>query len=301
MNDPISSLADSPVRASEMENVFIVGAPRSGTTWLQRMISAHPFVAGGPETHFFEGFGPILRKFPSLQPPGAHKSEVGLPAYWTDEMFRGVLIDLWDRTNAQLLAKKPSASTLSEKTPAHAIEIDAITYVLPRARFIHMIRDGRAVSSSLMAAAREPWGRGWAPGSARKAARMWNYHVQGARRYAAALGDRQYIEITYEQLSCDTAGQLKRLFEFLQIGADDAELQGIISANAFEKQKWPQGIEPLAPAGKSGDSSEAGGFFRKGKTDSWKRDLGLLQKLIITFAGRKSLRECGYPLFRGLL
>src|SRR5689334_13433315 len=32
---------------------FVVGAPRSGTTWLQQLLYAHPLVATGGETHLF--------------------------------------------------------------------------------------------------------------------------------------------------------------------------------------------------------------------------------------------------------
>src|SRR5947208_10995760 len=36
--------------------VFIVGAQRSGTTWLQRLLASHPAIAGGQESHLFSGY-----------------------------------------------------------------------------------------------------------------------------------------------------------------------------------------------------------------------------------------------------
>src|SRR5687768_17973655 len=41
--------------------VFVIGSPRSGTTWVQRLLVAHPAVCGGQESHFFAAFGPPLR------------------------------------------------------------------------------------------------------------------------------------------------------------------------------------------------------------------------------------------------
>ena len=42
------------------EPVLVVGSPRSGTTWLERMLSAHPGLDGpGRETALFESLGPL--------------------------------------------------------------------------------------------------------------------------------------------------------------------------------------------------------------------------------------------------
>ena len=39
-----------------MNVFFVCGAPKSGTTWLQRLLDAHPQVACAGEGHFIERF-----------------------------------------------------------------------------------------------------------------------------------------------------------------------------------------------------------------------------------------------------
>ena len=46
---------------SAVGRVFVVGCPRSGTTLLQGILSAHPDVWSLPETHFFEMLEPGRR------------------------------------------------------------------------------------------------------------------------------------------------------------------------------------------------------------------------------------------------
>lgn len=42
--------------------VFLVGSPRSGTTWVQRLLASHPQIQTGQESHLFAAYiGPQLR------------------------------------------------------------------------------------------------------------------------------------------------------------------------------------------------------------------------------------------------
>src|SRR4051794_19181933 len=55
------SRADSPLRG---RMIFNVGARRSGTFWLQRIVAAHPGVSAVPsETHLFsDGIAPLFSR-----------------------------------------------------------------------------------------------------------------------------------------------------------------------------------------------------------------------------------------------
>lgn len=43
------------------EPIFLVGVPRSGTTMLAEMLSRHPSITCGPETHYFEYLAKVPR------------------------------------------------------------------------------------------------------------------------------------------------------------------------------------------------------------------------------------------------
>src|SRR3954468_24306620 len=49
--------------------IFIVGVPRSGTTWLHQMLSVHPDVVTAGEAHVFcEGISTLLRNHDDPDP-----------------------------------------------------------------------------------------------------------------------------------------------------------------------------------------------------------------------------------------
>ena len=144
--------------------VFVVGAPRSGTTWLQRLLAAHPRVATGQESHLFSEFvGPQLRAWRKHERAAAvERGGVGPGCYHTEEEFLGILRDYMRRLLAPLLEARGTAELFVEKTPGHALYVAEIHELLPEARFIHIIRDARDVVVSLLTAAGS-WGQGWAP------------------------------------------------------------------------------------------------------------------------------------------
>src|SRR6478672_7632742 len=58
---------------------FVVGAPRSGTTWLQQLLFAHPMTCTSGESHMFcEVLGPVFENF---RQPG----EIANINTWVDE------------------------------------------------------------------------------------------------------------------------------------------------------------------------------------------------------------------------
>jgi LPS sulfotransferase NodH len=52
VNDKVSALR----KKMETKLIFIVGAPRSGTTLLAEMLSSHPDICSSPETHYFSRY-----------------------------------------------------------------------------------------------------------------------------------------------------------------------------------------------------------------------------------------------------
>src|SRR5215212_5800458 len=137
------SRADSPL-AGRM--IFNVGARRSGTLWLQRVVAAHPDVAAIPtESHLFShGIAPLLERFHH----GA-RSSPHLGALYVD---REVLLDaareFCDRIFGELL--DPGKRYLAERTPLHVLHLDLIGSIYPDASYVHIIRDGRDVARSLV-------------------------------------------------------------------------------------------------------------------------------------------------------
>src|ERR671934_777469 len=73
--------------------VCIVGCPRSGTTWLQRLLAGHPNVRTGQESDVFDIYvGPQLRAWRrELDPTSSGRGGVGLACYFDEQTFLGIL------------------------------------------------------------------------------------------------------------------------------------------------------------------------------------------------------------------
>lgn len=184
------------------EPIFVVGHPRSGTSWLNSLISAHPRLAGGPETHLFN-----LYLIPFFQQH--HMDWIG---QWIPMDYRLKLLrELADDIFAYRLAEEQKIRIV-EKTPTHAHYIKEIKILYPRSKFIHIIRDGRDVAVSLFRSFTPRFE--WAPKSASEAADRW----MGTLEYVEDMkhqfpGDIE--EVRYEDLAADSEKNLKKLFYFV--------------------------------------------------------------------------------------
>ncbi len=99
------------------------------------------------------------------------------------------------RTFYRYYAEQQGKPRWGDKTPGYVREMIRIEHVLPEARFIHLIRDGRDVALSVL-------GMDWGPDTVESAARRWKKRVLRGREQAARLP--HYIEVRYEDLILDT-------------------------------------------------------------------------------------------------
>jgi len=193
--------------------VFVVGSPRSGTTFLGRSIGSLPgFVDLGE-------VAPHKASVPEL---------VALPAEDAAGRIRRTL------AVARRLGLVGSLRSV-EQTPETVFVAEAAALAFPSARFVHIVRDGRDVVCSLLDRGWLSQGRGggddaglpygaeprfWVEqirleeflrtSDARRAAWAWRAYVQAAR----SLGERAH-EIRYERMVTDPDGVAADLAVFL--------------------------------------------------------------------------------------
>jgi len=200
---------------------FIVGVARSGTTLLRFMLDAHSELAIPPETGFLPNvahLGPDARD--------AFLSTVTGFESWPDFHLDADL--LRERTALlapfavpaalrifyRLYAERFGKARWGDKTPSYGLHAAAIETLLPEARFIHIIRDGRDVALSV----RPLW---FAPGpTLEDAARDWADRIQRTRAECARA--THAIEIRYEDLVTSPEAALRRVCTFLDLGFEPA-------------------------------------------------------------------------------
>jgi len=198
----------------------------SGTTMLLDCLNGHPDLFGfRRETKILPYFIQSSQKYGDLSKDKNFKKmwddfrrmscfkyvnngkAVPLPEDWPDtpRNVAGVI----DRTFLYF-ADKEGKSRWCEKTPMHAQHICLLARTFPEARFIHIIRDGRACAASFH--------RRWRY-TPELTIYRWKSIALEARRQGQTIPDR-YFELRYEDLTDSPETWLKKLCDFLQIPDD---------------------------------------------------------------------------------
>lgn len=260
---------------------LVVGAPRSGTTLVQRLLLADPRCVGGQESHFLATFGQALRDFDRKQSlPRPH----GLACYWTRAALVAEIRGLWSRTFVPVVERRPGAEVFVEKTPDHALWLDVAAELTPAARVVHVVRDARAVVASLLSASRAPWGRPWAPRSAEAAVTIWRRHME------AALASPLPVHLVrYEDIVDGAPGAVDGLFRFLGL-APEGRIGGgppapERSTDAFVSTGELRSL-PSEPEGFARPAAEA--------RDAWRRELGWWDERRVWRATADLMEPLGY-------
>ena len=264
--------------------LFIIGAPRSGTTWLQAMLGAHPAVCTTVELTLFTQYTrPWLNAWRAESGHiAAGDWHQGLPVLWTESEFQGFLQEFLDRVYKKVLETKPEATHILDKHPGYTACVAEIRWLLPRAQFIHVIRDGRDVAASLVAAQRD---MGFGCRTIREAAHIWRSSIEQARSARTLAGD--YLEIRYEDLLATPRSSLKTVFEFSHLPVNDQLVDSIVEHCAFDKMK--QTLQSPASGIK-----EHPAHFRKGTTGGWKEDFRPIDRYFFHRIAGQLLSELGY-------
>lgn len=264
--------------------LYIIGSPRSGTTMLQILLGSHPQVATTVELTLFTRYvGPWLATY---EDEVANREKLGwrqgLPMLWSAEENDEFMRDFLRRAYAKVEQAMPGRTHLLDKCPGYGLHVHTIKRLLPRARFIHIIRDGRDVACSLAAAA-ETMHFGMkrlAEGGA-----LWREWVRGARGAAEYSGD--YLELRYEDVLTRGVEVYERVLAFCGLPAERAWIEQTIAENTFSKMK-----ERRATA--DPNVTTTAHHYRQGKTGGWRNDFTLQDRYEFDRAAGPLLVELGY-------
>jgi len=221
-------------RVGDRQFVFIVGAPRSGTSWLHEMLAAHPQVAAIPEEMT------LFSKY--LAPADKHYREEtmhlergdwrqGLPLLFDPVEFEAALHKVVDSVYGRILDSNTIATHLIDKHPHYAGHLALIDRLLPTCKVIHIIRDARDVAVSTMRTKRL---KGHGQADVEGAARVWSERIRQARAYGAKLGPERFLELRYEDLLADTQGGLTQVLGFIRLDTEPTLVQRIAQEHDME-------------------------------------------------------------------
>ena len=134
--------------------LFIIGAPRSGTTMLERMLSSHSHIQGGPEPHLLTPLAHLGVWDKVDKAPYDHVLAAESQKLFVDQLPQKEQ-DYWDACRAycevlysRYTQAKGGKPICLDKTPAYALITPFIMKVFPDAKYIILTRHPMAIFSS---------------------------------------------------------------------------------------------------------------------------------------------------------
>lgn len=204
------------------EPIFIVGFPRSGTTFLLSKMISQKNIHSLPETHYFDIVSQnlnytkgkeIITKINRWTPLSddakkfiehcAKNSSLNKKS-----LFEIIIIDY--------LLKQVSAADLYkvrwiEKTPDHSIYLNEIKELYPKAKFVYILRNPIASFNSWRRVAHQ-WGGSHK--SAEEYSKMWEYRLSKSLSFKQK-NMNQLMFIKLENLRENLSLELKKIFQFI--------------------------------------------------------------------------------------
>ncbi len=186
--------------------IFIVGMPRSGTTLMEQVVSAHPQVTAGGELRFM-GDAWSSANPGSLDPIG-HPSEA---------------LALAEEYLALLKNIGPQASRVTDKMPDNYYHMGMIHLTMPKARFIHCRRNALDNAVSLYMT---PFtGRPPFCYCREDIVRFRGCYEALMAHWHKVFPPGMILDVDYEEMVADQETQARRVIEFCGLPWDDACLR----------------------------------------------------------------------------
>src|SRR3954469_5317581 len=221
----------------------VLGAPRSGSTWLLQLLGEHEAVVPVNEPLIGYFLGPFLSDLPGWAPDALDSDNFTLrkvQATKRDQFFAAEFSDVWLPALRQMMLRRfaahaarypPRDAPASEamiviKEPNGSQSADVIMEALPRARFLFRLRDGRDVVDSELAANKTgswvskefPGGGGIADADRLafviQSAQKWLWRTEVTER-AFATHPGPKLLVRYEDLRADQLGGVRALLDWL--------------------------------------------------------------------------------------
>lgn len=277
-------MSSSTTSIAEKRLVFLVGAPRSGTTWVQLMLASTDEVATANESHLFSKY--LASLFDGWDAFRGNAREIGLHHLMTEDEYLSLVRNFAYGVMARILAKKPNASIILEKTPQHLKVWRRILKTFPDACFLHLVRDPRSVAASLQAA-QATWGRRWLSTRLIDYCSQWRYYIEQGREIRKHT--KNYIEVRYEDFINDGGHTLRSVFAWLGVERSLAECEQIIDRFSIDK------LRSGAVNGMPWDlAAEPPGFYRRGTAEGWDGDLSPSQISLVEAMTKEIMPIFGY-------
>ncbi|GGX49620.1 sulfotransferase family protein [Saccharospirillum salsuginis] len=237
---------------SGIEQVFILGAPRSGTTFLSSLLENTRF--GVPvETHFITKYYKILDRYGDLSNAGSFRrlmedilAERPVQQWRLqldiDEFYHSLDGDYrYANIVNRLVLRREAMSgyqAWGDKTPHYLGDVDILFTLFPDAKFVYIVRDGRDVALSLLQ-------KNWGPNNVMRCAEYWARLNDKAETIDRIKARGNLWELSYEGLIEETESYIDRVYGFLDETIDKSTKNRLVqSVKGSNYNKWKTQMSP---------------------------------------------------------
>jgi len=268
--------------------------PRSGTTLISAMLTAHPNIAISPETHFLSEW---VRRYRRLDV----RREKDFNKFWgkfsNSSFFRNLHLDAETTRNEilssgdheykdifstilKLYAEKKGKRRWGEKTPTHYVHVQKLLEWYPESRIVYMVRDPRAVVASRLNMSEKYPFSWWKSRTVDDMAIQWQDSIDILDRWN---NDSRVHFILYEELVQKTLKELKRLCGFIREEYSYSMMSYMeVADDLVGKEPWKETvIKPITVE----------------SVDKWQSQLLPRQIAIIEYLTNRGIRKYQYPEF----
>lgn len=191
-----------------MPLIFIGGMPRSGTTLMRAMLDAHPEVRCGEETRVIPRLLGIRTNWERSEVERTRLQEAGISGDVLDSAVSAFLLEI-------IAHHGEAAKYLCNKDPFTLKSSVYLQHLFPNAKFLFMIRDGRATVHSIIS--RKVTITGFDLKSYRQCLEKWNTAMEVMYSQCLRVGADKCMPVYYEQLVLQPELWMRRITKFLHI------------------------------------------------------------------------------------
>ena len=263
--------------------VFVGGSPRSGTTLVQNVLDSHPEILGTPELLHLPDLFRLRSRMSSSIERGfleffCDDSDVDRATYEFVERLLGPIVE------------SSETRYVCEKTPSNVLVFSELHDLFPASRFVLVLRDPRAIVSSLQ--------RVGARASGKASVQRYVTDVPAALRevraylaagfaFASERPDR-CLTVRYEELTTRPREVTERLCDFLELEWSESMLYPERLSHAGEDALTREGVWYVP--------SEFKRALTPQRNVAWKSELDPGHQILVTraFRDHTGLAEAGY-------
>mgnify|MGYP001821250397 CR=1 FL=1 len=221
----ITNVATASHCDTDVQPVFIVGMPRSGTSLVEQILAAHPQVHALGESGFV-----------GVSLPDGYPYIDALPASADTDRVRAAFASHTEGLSSEKLC-------VTEKTPLNFLLLDVIAQAFPNARIIHCTR--HALDTMLSCYFTDFRSPGLAFTADLDALAQYYADYQRLMAHWSARLELRVLDLSYEDLVSDPQEQIRYLLEFVGLDWDDRCREHHRVARAVHTASHAQVREPI--------------------------------------------------------